>query len=70
MLTRIVIKNGDIVTYKSGRINHVNKDYKYKIFFDNDLTNKDLGKGYDIIKIQRYVKFLCFYRLITIYERK
>ena len=64
------IEKGDIVTYRSGRINHVNKPFKYEIYFTNDFKNANFGSGFDIVKIQRYVKFLCFYKLKTIYERK
>ena len=64
------IKKGDIVTYRSGRVNRVNKPYNYKKYFNNDFTSKSLGSSSDIVKIQRYVKFFWFYRLETIYERK
>lgn len=63
------IKKGDIITYRSGRVNNVNKPYKYSIWYNQNFTHKTLGSCEDIIKIQRYVKFLCFYRLKTIYER-
>lgn len=63
------IRKGDIVTYKSGRINYVNNPNNYKIFYDEDLENIGLGQRFKIMKIQRYVKFLCFYRLKTIYKR-
>ena len=63
------IKKGDIVTYRSRRVNYVNHSKNYKRYFTEDFRNENLGKGYDIMKIQRYVKFLCFYRLKTIYER-
>lgn len=63
------IQKGDIVTYKSGRINHVNKPYKYELYYTDDFENHNLGTGYNIVKIQRYVKFLCFYKLKTIYRR-
>lgn len=61
------IEKGDIVTYQTGRINYVNKPQKYAMYFNNDFENYSLDL--DIIKIQRYVKFLCFYRLKTIYKR-
>lgn len=64
------IKKGDIVTYRDGRINYVNKPNHYKIYYTKDFKNKELGCCFDIIKIQRYVKFLWFYKLKTIYERK
>ena len=62
------IKKGDIITYKNGKINYVNRIEKYYYWFDKDFKNKRLD--FDIVKIQRYVKFLCFYRLVTIYKVK
>ena len=66
----IDIKKGDIITYRSGRTNNVNKPEKYYEWYDINFTHIKWGKHSDIMKIQRYVKFLCFYRLKTIYERK
>ncbi len=63
------IRKGDIVTYKSGRINYVNNPSNYKIFYDESFENIGLGQSFKIMKIQRYVKFLFFYRLKTIYKR-
>lgn len=63
------IRKGDIVTYKSGRINYVNNPSNYKIFYDESFENISLGQRFKIMKIQRYVKILCFYRLKTIYKR-
>lgn len=63
------IRKGDIVTYRDGMINHVNKPYSYEKWFNNDFNNIQL-KNIQIIKIQRYVKCLWFYRLKTIYKRK
>lgn len=63
------IKFGDIVTYRSGRINHVNNPYNYHHHFNNNFENKGLSSDFDIVKIQRYVKILWFYRLKTIYRR-
>lgn len=63
------IRKGDIVTYKSGRINIVNKPKMYHYYFNEDFKNPTLNRGFNIMKIQRYVKFLCFYRLKTIYKR-
>ena len=61
------IRKGDVVTYSDGRINHVNRPDKYVIYFNQNLVNKDAGLK--IVKIQRYVKCLWFYRLKTIYKR-
>lgn len=63
------IKQGDIVTYRSGRVNYVNKPYNYHYYFNEDFKNPTFGKRMDIIKIQRYVKILCFYKFKTIYRR-
>lgn len=65
----IDIEKGDIVTYKSGRINHVNKPFKYQRYYTDDFKNKEFGCNLEIVKIQRYVRFLCFYKLKTIYEK-
>lgn len=64
------IRKGDIVTYRDGRINYVNKPFKYEKHYTDDFKNKNFGCNWEIVKIQRYVKFLCFYKLKTIYERK
>lgn len=61
------IRKGDIITYQTGRINYVNNPNKYQIYFNKDFYNYAIDL--QIIKIQRYVKFLCFYRLKTIYKR-
>ena len=63
------IRKGDIVTYRNGKTNNVNRPYKYSQWYKEDFTRKKPYKKLDIIKIQRYVKFLCFYRLKTIYKR-
>ena len=62
------IQKGDIVTYRSGKRNIVNKPFKYEIYYTDDFKNLGLGSSYEIVKIQRYVKFLCFYKLKTIYK--
>lgn len=62
------IQKGDIITYCNGGINYVNKPEKYHYWFDELLYNRTFNLG--IAKIQRYVKFLWFYRLKTIYKRK
>lgn len=63
------IRKGDIITYRCGRINYVNKPLKYKYWFDEQFKHVEFDSSDDIVKIQRYKKFLCFYRLKTIYER-
>ena len=63
------IKKGDIVTYRSGRVNIVNKPGQYHFWFNKDFKNREFGCGFDIMRIDRYVKCLWFYRLKTIYER-
>lgn len=63
------IKKGDIVVYRSGRVNHVNKPKQYARYYDDNFENWGLGREYGIIMILRYEKFLCFYKLKTIYEK-
>lgn len=63
------IKFGDIITYRSGRINNVNNPYRYQQHFNNNFENTSKGIDFDIIKIQRYIKILGFYKLKTIYRR-
>lgn len=62
-----IFKKGDIITYSNGLVKYINKSDKYNFYFDNEYYNSK----YDlqIVKIQRYVKFLCFYKLKTIYEK-
>lgn len=63
------LKRGDIVTYRSGQVNHVNKPYKYETHYNDNFKNKTWSDNMDIIKVQRYVKYLWFYKLETVYER-
>ena len=63
------IKKGDIVTYRGGTINYVNKPNHYKAYYTKNFQNKELGCYFDIVRIERYVKCLWFYRLKTIYRR-
>lgn len=63
------IKFGDIVTYRSGRVNNVNNPDRYYQYFNKNFENISKGMDFDIIRIQRYVKVLCFYKLKTIYRR-
>ncbi len=62
------ITKGDIIYYRNGRVNIVNKASQYHKYFTNDFKNV-AWNGYDIVKIQRYVKILWFYKLKTIYKR-
>lgn len=64
--TLYLIQKGDIITYDSGRVNFVNKPFKYQMYFDKNMYNSTLNLR--IIKIQRYVKILGFYKLKTIYS--
>jgi hypothetical protein len=61
-----LIKKGDIITYDSGKRNFVNKPFKYQMYFDTNMYNSNLNLR--IIKIQRYIKVLWFYKLKTIYS--
>ena len=63
------IKKGDIITYRSGRVNNVNNPDNYHYYFKYNFKNREFVSNFDIMKIQRYVKFLGFYRLKTIYKR-
>lgn len=64
------IKKGDIILYRSGRINHVNKPFKYELWFDEDFKHIEYNRSSDIMEIKRFVKILGLYRLKTIYKRK
>lgn len=64
------IKKGDIVIYRSGRINIVNNPGHYHYYFNNNFENISKGPDFDILEIKRYVKLLCFYRLATVYRRR
>ena len=64
------IKTGDIITYRSGRKNNVNNPYRYFKYFNDNFENKTKGIDFDIMKIQRYVKILWFYKLKTLYRRR
>ena len=63
------IKKGDIVFYRNGKTNTVKKPYNYQKYFSYNLNNI-FDYNYDIVKVKRYYKILCFYRLKTIYKRK
>lgn len=63
------IERGDIVTYRDGSINYVNKLWKYHKWFSKDFENMRWDV-LAIVKVQRYVKCLWFYRLKTIYKRR
>lgn len=65
----IDIEKGDIVTYRNGRTNNVNKTFKYQRYYTDDFKNREFGCNFEIVKIQRYVKFLWFYKLKTIYKK-
>lgn len=64
----IKLKKGDIVTYRSGETNYVNRVEKYNKFYDKELNHIECRR-LAIVKVQRYVKVLCFYKLKTIWER-
>lgn len=59
---------GDIVTYSNGYTKYINKPDRYYRYFDNDYYNS--AYNLKIVKIQRYIKVLWFYKLKTIYRRK
>lgn len=64
------IEKGDIVFYRNGKTNLVRRPKQYRKWYNDDFKHKEIPNNYDIMKIKRYVKFLCFYRLKTIYKRK
>ncbi len=66
----IDIEKGDIVFYRNGKTNLVRRPKQYKKWYDDNFNHKEIANDYDIMKIKRYVKILCFYRLKTIYKRK
>jgi len=59
---------GDIVTYKNGQVNRVNKPIRYQRNYNEDMANIH-DSQLDIVKVQRFIKFLGLYRLKTIYRR-
>ena len=63
------IQKGDIITYKHGKVNYVNKPINYHLYFDSNFRNCEIP-DLEIVKIQRYVKTLWFYKLKTIWRRK
>lgn len=63
------LRKGDIVKYRNGKTNRVNKPYNYYRFYKKDLTKKKNDTAYDIMRVQRYKKILWFYVLKTIYRR-
>lgn len=63
------LQKGDLVTYRNGQTNYVNREDRYATYYDDELNNYGLGRTYSIVKVQRYVKFLCFYKLKIIWER-
>ncbi len=66
-MKQIKYKKGDIVTYSSGVVKCINRPERYQFYFDDNYYNASYHLK--IVKIQRYVKFLCFYILKTIYKR-
>ena len=63
------LQRGDLVIYRCGRTNYVNKPYKYQMWYDNNFRHREFGRNDDIIEIKRYVKGRFFYKLKTIYKR-
>lgn len=63
------LKRGDLVIYRSGRINYVNKPFNYKLSYENNFENKTLGKHFDIIAVKRYIKIGFFYVLKTVFKK-
>lgn len=63
------LKCGDIVTYRNGRINYINRPGKYTNWFNKDFKSLE-SPLLDIVEVKRYVKILWLYKLKTIYKRK
>lgn len=63
------LKRGDIVTYRNGRINYINRPSKYTNWFNEDFKSLE-SPLLDIVEVKRYVKILWLYKLKTIYKRK
>lgn len=63
------IKKGDIVYYRNGKTNIVKKPHNYQKYYNYVLNNR-FDNNYDIFKVKRYYKLLCFYVLKTVYKRK
>lgn len=64
------IQKGDLITYRCGRKNFVNKPFKYELYFNANLENENYGSSMDIMIIQRYVKGIFGYKFKTIYFRR
>lgn len=63
------LQRGDMVIYRNGRINYVNKPYKYQKWYNSDFKHIEYGSSDDIMKVKRYVKGLVGYKQKTIYKR-
>ena len=63
------IRNGDILTYRSGKTHYVNKDFNFHRYYREDFTHFELGSYFDIMEVKRYVKRFNHYKLKTIYKR-
>jgi len=67
------LKFGDIVTYRNGKQNIINRVDNYKIYYYDDLKPVHLGKGFDIMRVERYERTAMsdkLYGLKILYERK
>ena len=63
------LKKGDLVIYRSGRTNYVNRPYKYQMWYDNNFRHREHDYNDDIVEIKRYVKIIFFYIQKIIYKR-
>ena len=52
------IRFGDIVTYRSGRINNVNNPDRYYQYFNKNFENISKGMAFDITKICKSIMVL------------
>lgn len=67
-MTNKDIRTGDLVIYRSGKRNYANHPENYARYFKQNLKHRRYD-NLDIMEIRRYVKFLWFYRLKTVYKR-
>ena len=64
------MQRGDLVIYRNGKTNYVNKPHKYQQWYNGDFKHIEFGSGADIMKVKRYVKGLFGYRQKNVYKRE
>lgn len=48
------LQKGDLIIYRNGRVNYVNKPFKYQLWYDENFCHREFGIEFDIIEIKRY----------------